>query len=570
MAIWQKEFGLAHGRGFSGADPLGFLAKLLNFMKRPAADGSKQAFTADAGTNNITCAGHGYVDGESVWVETTDTLPGGLTIETEFFVIYGDVNTFQLASTYQNAIDGTEIDITDAGTGTHQVYALGGGANWYIIADKSNPQSQAFTVDAGTEIVTCAGHGYGTGEQVWVTNSGGALPGGLSAGTRYYVSRIDANTFYFCGNQTNAFAANSINITSAGTGTHSVIALQRYVFLSDVESPVVNDIDTSPSGYPPKFMKICQDTLESGVIRIQGYMWYDSATNTPQGRCGGNYINTSDDNDFAYYFYGGAEGAFLISRIGTSFSKSYWLNWTGDANLIPGADKYGIVQSGLTAGTNVVIQLDTGEAANFEIGDYVFLFDFNGHEWVDCVKITNRDTGADTITVDAVTVNYPAGAVVTYYSHRWVFGGSTGGNVNLPDMQYQANAHCVLPMINAETPYCAAKRTSDAITAGAIINWSVFYCERAAPNRKGEWAFSEIGVAEYWRCNTLGNANAKELYGTINNLLISKTGSMATMQDGRKDQGKEYINTGDISSLFPQGYYSGGYSAMLLNDTSTT
>jgi len=78
-------------------------------------DGSAQAFTADAGTDVITAAGHGLSDAQIVRLTTTDTLPAGLSTGTDYYVRDATADTLQLSA----IAGGAAIDITDAGTGTH-------------------------------------------------------------------------------------------------------------------------------------------------------------------------------------------------------------------------------------------------------------------------------------------------------------------------------------------------------------------------------------------------------------------------------------------------------------------
>jgi hypothetical protein len=81
----------------------------------PAGD-----FTA-AVTDICTLTAHGFTTGLKVRLTTTDTLPAGLSLATDYFVIVLSVNTFKLASSLVNALAGTPIDITDVGTGTHTI-----------------------------------------------------------------------------------------------------------------------------------------------------------------------------------------------------------------------------------------------------------------------------------------------------------------------------------------------------------------------------------------------------------------------------------------------------------------
>jgi len=83
-------------------------------------------FTADAGTDTCTYTSTANIPsniltGTRVRLTTTTTLPGGLATATDYYVIKASDTTFKLATSYANAIAGTQINITDAGTGTHTV-----------------------------------------------------------------------------------------------------------------------------------------------------------------------------------------------------------------------------------------------------------------------------------------------------------------------------------------------------------------------------------------------------------------------------------------------------------------
>lgn len=86
------------------------------------------------------------------------------------------------------------------------------------------PAAATFTCVAATDICTATAHGYLTGLKVQVSNSGGALPTGLSGSTDYYVIKINANTFYLASSLVNAQAGTQIDITGAGSGTQTVTA----------------------------------------------------------------------------------------------------------------------------------------------------------------------------------------------------------------------------------------------------------------------------------------------------------------------------------------------------------
>lgn len=92
-------------------------------------------FTADASTDVITHTGYNLLTGTRVRCTTTTTLPAGLSLATDYFIIKVSDTTAKLATSYANAIAGSAVNITDAGTGTHTIswlyprYTNGAGVN---------------------------------------------------------------------------------------------------------------------------------------------------------------------------------------------------------------------------------------------------------------------------------------------------------------------------------------------------------------------------------------------------------------------------------------------------------
>ena len=89
-----------------------------------------KTFTVDASTNVVTFSGlsTSLVNGALVDnLSTTGTLPSGLSASTKYYIINASGSTCKLATTY----GGTEIDITDTGSGTHTADTL----NHYYVFD---------------------------------------------------------------------------------------------------------------------------------------------------------------------------------------------------------------------------------------------------------------------------------------------------------------------------------------------------------------------------------------------------------------------------------------------------
>ncbi len=113
-----------------------------------------------------------------------------------------------------------------------------------------------FTADATTDTITRSNSDkyYQTGESVQLTTAG-TLPAGLSLATDYFYVRAGNLTAQLATSYLNALAHTVINITDAGTGTHTITktAQVRYdangaVSLADAHAFIMEDVLTSAGG----------------------------------------------------------------------------------------------------------------------------------------------------------------------------------------------------------------------------------------------------------------------------------------------------------------------------------
>jgi len=115
--------------------------------------GRSATFTA-ATSDIITYTGVGslpsnLLTGTRVRVSTTTTLPAPLATATDYYLIRIDNDTCELATSYANAIAGTQIDITTTGTGTHTMvwllprYTNGAGVQAIYFANNATPLGSA-------------------------------------------------------------------------------------------------------------------------------------------------------------------------------------------------------------------------------------------------------------------------------------------------------------------------------------------------------------------------------------------------------------------------------------------
>jgi hypothetical protein len=113
------------------------------------------------------------------------TIPSGLSPATNYWVTVVDANTIRLRST---EAAGQAVNITGAGVGTCHVLP-----NKPIYTANFRSITGA-TVNVATNLVTMVSHGYTTGVRGRLTALGGLL--GAQTGVDYYVTAIDADTFY--------------------------------------------------------------------------------------------------------------------------------------------------------------------------------------------------------------------------------------------------------------------------------------------------------------------------------------------------------------------------------------
>lgn len=151
--------------------------------------GRTATFTADAGTDILTYTSttsipSNLLTGTRVQVSTTTTLPAGLSAATNYYLIRVDDNSCKLATSYANAVAGTAIDITTAGSGTHTMswllprYTNGAGLNAIIF----NPSSTA--LGAATPNLSL---GYTNAIQTGSRATPTVLPVGKSAASNSHI-----------------------------------------------------------------------------------------------------------------------------------------------------------------------------------------------------------------------------------------------------------------------------------------------------------------------------------------------------------------------------------------------
>ena len=162
-----------------------------------------------------------------------DVLPAQATVLTvaEQQVVNTDIKGDQIAliftaveSTSQSSTSNAHLHLKDAQDKTILQLDLVANAIrvWDVTGGDTNDfnpsVTDTFTADNTTEIITStSAHGLLEGHQVRVSNSGGGLPAGLTAGVWYFVKYLSTTTFSLA----LTLGGAAINITTNGTGTQT-------------------------------------------------------------------------------------------------------------------------------------------------------------------------------------------------------------------------------------------------------------------------------------------------------------------------------------------------------------
>ena len=147
-----------------------------------------------------------------------------------------------LLKTWAAGDDITAADLNNTGVGSGFMLMWAGGAlatvptGWFICngaAVSRTTYAALFGVlcpSLGTVTVTIAtpavmtktSHGLATGDSIYLTTTG-ALPTGLTANTRYWIVKVDANTFNLATSLANALAGTKIATSGSQSGTHTAV-----------------------------------------------------------------------------------------------------------------------------------------------------------------------------------------------------------------------------------------------------------------------------------------------------------------------------------------------------------
>ncbi len=146
----------------------------------------------------------------------------------------------------------------------------------------SNPANKTFTaVDQSADTAAIVAHGFLTGTKVTLTTTGG-LPTGLATSTPYYLIAVDADTIAFATSQANALAGTKIDLSSAGTGTQTVVVtttLAGTIKLQKCNDPI-NDPNITPKWVDLNDKEIVDQSNSKTISAAADFNWVVQNTGT--------------------------------------------------------------------------------------------------------------------------------------------------------------------------------------------------------------------------------------------------------------------------------------------------
>lgn len=208
--------------------------------------GQRKEFTA-ASTDICTATAHGLTTGAGPFKVMTDNAdaPSGLTaavasegtltfvsaVTSDVMEVNGTTYTFLTTPATADDLDVAASDVLQAEVAASVFNRFEAPAATTYFAGSTLDRAVEVVAAAGVLTVRAKTLDATVGDAITlesvdstITSSPGATLGSGATGTDYYVSVIDANTFYLSTTAANAHAGTAVDIADAGTGTHELVS----------------------------------------------------------------------------------------------------------------------------------------------------------------------------------------------------------------------------------------------------------------------------------------------------------------------------------------------------------
>jgi hypothetical protein len=235
-------------------------------------------FSVDYEANTITIPNHGFGLSELVEYDTGgNTEINGLDSASAYYVIPVDGNTIKLASSAENAENGTAIDLLElpSPTGRHKIksliktpdgtYVIGevtGEDTFEVDAAGSVPEivktfNPRTSIDITQNLLVLTNHGFNTGTEVTYSNGGGSDVGGLEDDTHYYVIVVNKDFLKLSTSLDNALSGVPLVLSTFGAGgAHSLTTQQINGQITGVGTVSTDEGSALLSGEGTNFSKV--------------------------------------------------------------------------------------------------------------------------------------------------------------------------------------------------------------------------------------------------------------------------------------------------------------------------
>ncbi|NJM09338.1 MAG: hypothetical protein HC883_00100 [Bdellovibrionaceae bacterium] len=241
----------------------------------------------DTTAHSLTVTGHGYYTGLKVHLASTGSLPTGLTVETDYWVIVVNNNSFKLATSLANAVAGTNLLLADRGAGVMSVLPqIPGYVTGIRVGD----------IDVADDELTASDHDLYTGLKVRLSVVG-PVPTGLALLTDYYVIRTSNGAFKL---------ATSIASASAGTADVDITEVSSDEWMAQLLTATGEDggdpftMSTNTGEVRAASMSFGGDGTDSSTIFVDG---------------ANNYLFRDDDGDTTLDVLGGLPFAEIVFNL---------------------------------------------------------------------------------------------------------------------------------------------------------------------------------------------------------------------------------------------------------------
>jgi len=240
-------------------------------------------------------------------------------------------------------------------------------------------------VEVTNNTFTKVGHTYTDSQPVAIKTSG-TIPAGLAINTKYFVVGVSGDTFQLSATYNGA----AINITSQGTGTHTIYQYSR-TYKSNGEN----------SDQPYHYIGIYEGYATSDINFRTAYS-YNLTTRTMVAMSYGAYgIVTINQTGFYLWIHGDKDMVFIHTKVVSTYYRAMF------GFMKPFLPLKTSLTQAASLGSSVV--LNVSDSTGFEVG-YSYMIVGMAAEGRDTVTVTAVGTG--TITVSSLLRNYGIGSLI--------------------------------------------------------------------------------------------------------------------------------------------------------------